>query len=94
MLKVQLEILSKFDTKADQAIFLGYASSTKAFKFYNLRTRIIMELIHVIFDDKIVIGLQTDGSHDTVVFKNKNEIDIKSSEDEVLPKVSKISQRD
>ncbi|GKD53303.1 retrovirus-related pol polyprotein from transposon TNT 1-94, partial [Tanacetum coccineum] len=43
--------LGKFDAKADIGIFVGYAPAKKAFRIYNRRTRIIIETIHVTFDE-------------------------------------------
>ncbi|GJV88084.1 retrovirus-related pol polyprotein from transposon TNT 1-94 [Tanacetum coccineum] len=45
------EDLGKFDAKADIRIFVGYAPAKKAFRIYNIRTRIITETIHVTFDE-------------------------------------------
>nr|GEV57758.1 retrovirus-related Pol polyprotein from transposon TNT 1-94 [Tanacetum cinerariifolium] len=45
------EDLGKFDAKADIGIFVGYAHAKKAFRIYNRRTRIIIETIHVTFDE-------------------------------------------
>jgi transposase InsO family protein len=43
--------LGKFDAKADEGIFLGYSSSSKAFRIYNKRTMTIEESVHVTFDE-------------------------------------------
>ena len=43
--------LEKFDAKSDEAIFLGYSSSSKAFRVFNKKTLIVEESIHVIFDE-------------------------------------------
>ncbi|GJW97759.1 integrase, catalytic region, zinc finger, CCHC-type containing protein [Tanacetum coccineum] len=45
------EDLGKFDAKADIGIFVGYAPTKKAFRIYNIRTRISTETIHVTFDE-------------------------------------------
>nr|GFA41877.1 hypothetical protein [Tanacetum cinerariifolium] len=45
------ENLGKLQPKADIGIFIGYAPSKKAFRFYNQRTRRIVETIHVDFDE-------------------------------------------
>ncbi|GKB05056.1 retrovirus-related pol polyprotein from transposon TNT 1-94 [Tanacetum coccineum] len=45
------EDLGKFDAKADIRIFVGYAPAKKAFRIYNIRTRIFTETIHVTFDE-------------------------------------------
>ena len=41
--------LGKFDAKADVGIFLGYSTSSKAFRVFNKRTMVVDESIRVIF---------------------------------------------
>ena len=43
--------LGKFDYKSDEGIFLGYSSSSKAYRVYNKRTLTVEESIHVSFDE-------------------------------------------
>nr|GFC85812.1 hypothetical protein [Tanacetum cinerariifolium] len=45
------ENIGKLQTKADIGIFIGYAPTKKAFRIYNWRTRLIVETIHVDFDE-------------------------------------------
>ncbi|GJW58870.1 putative ribonuclease H-like domain-containing protein [Tanacetum coccineum] len=45
------ENLGKLQPKADIGIFIGYAPTKKAFQIYNRRTRRIIEIIHVDFDE-------------------------------------------
>ncbi|GKC54463.1 retrovirus-related pol polyprotein from transposon TNT 1-94 [Tanacetum coccineum] len=45
------EYLGKLKPKADIGIFVGYAPVKKAFSIYNKRTRMIIETIHVDFDE-------------------------------------------
>ncbi|GJX30464.1 retrovirus-related pol polyprotein from transposon TNT 1-94, partial [Tanacetum coccineum] len=45
------EDLGKLNAKADIGIFVGYAPAKKAFRIYKKRTRLIMETIHVTFDE-------------------------------------------
>ncbi|GKF78098.1 retrovirus-related pol polyprotein from transposon TNT 1-94, partial [Tanacetum coccineum] len=46
------ENLGKFQAKeADIGIFVGYAPSRKGYRIYNKRTRRLMEIIHVTFDE-------------------------------------------
>ncbi|GJX55966.1 retrovirus-related pol polyprotein from transposon TNT 1-94 [Tanacetum coccineum] len=45
------EDLGKLKPKADIGIFVGYAPAKKAFRIYNKRTRMIIETIHVDFDE-------------------------------------------
>ncbi|KAL8091441.1 hypothetical protein AgCh_033890 [Apium graveolens] len=71
ILKTHPEQLSKFDLKADEGIFVGYPLSTKAFRVYNLRTRVVMESINVSFDDKKITGLEDFNDHDQLRFENE-----------------------
>ena len=43
--------IGKFDSKADEGIFLGYSLTSKAYRVYNKRTLTIEESIHVAFDE-------------------------------------------
>nr|GEU57047.1 retrovirus-related Pol polyprotein from transposon TNT 1-94 [Tanacetum cinerariifolium] len=45
------ENLGKLQPKSNIGIFIGYASTKKAFRIYNRRTRRIVETIHVDFDE-------------------------------------------
>lgn len=71
VLKVHLEDLGNFETKSNEAIFLGYAPITKAFKVYSLINKIVMESIQVAFDDKKIAGLRDEKSRDLLNFENK-----------------------
>jgi len=43
--------LGKFDAKADDGIFLGYSSNSKAYRVFNKQTLTVEEFIHVAFDE-------------------------------------------
>ena len=45
------ENLKKFDVRSDEGVFLGYASTKKAYKCYNLRLHNIVESAYVKVDD-------------------------------------------
>ncbi|GKA45152.1 retrovirus-related pol polyprotein from transposon TNT 1-94 [Tanacetum coccineum] len=45
------EDLGKLKAKADIEIFVGYAHNRKGYRIYNKRTRLIMEIIYVQFDE-------------------------------------------
>ncbi|GJW23651.1 retrovirus-related pol polyprotein from transposon TNT 1-94 [Tanacetum coccineum] len=45
------EDLGKMKPKADIDVFIGYSPAKKAYRIYNKRTRLIMETIHVKFDE-------------------------------------------
>nr|GFB15885.1 retrovirus-related Pol polyprotein from transposon TNT 1-94 [Tanacetum cinerariifolium] len=50
--------LGKLQPKADIGIFIGYASTKKAFRIYNRRTRRIVETIHVDFDELTTMAFE------------------------------------
>nr|GEZ54321.1 hypothetical protein [Tanacetum cinerariifolium] len=45
------ENLDKMKEKGDECIFVGYSNQSKAYRVFNMRTRVIMESIHVNFDE-------------------------------------------
>nr|GFB66933.1 hypothetical protein [Tanacetum cinerariifolium] len=45
------ENLDKMKEKGDECIFVGYSTQSRAYRVYNKRTRVIMESIHVNFDE-------------------------------------------
>ncbi|GAV62317.1 hypothetical protein CFOL_v3_05841 [Cephalotus follicularis] len=45
------EHLGKFDSKVDEGIFLGYLSSSRAYRCFNKRTLLVEESMHVVFDE-------------------------------------------
>ena len=47
------ENLEKFDAKNDEGIFLGYSTSSWAYRVYNKRTKTVMESINMKIDDAI-----------------------------------------
>ncbi|KAL8089166.1 hypothetical protein AgCh_038803 [Apium graveolens] len=69
ILKNQTNQHGKFDAKADERIFVGYAVG-KAYRVYNLRINIVVESIHVVFDDKNIEGLQDGDFHESLKFDN------------------------
>nr|GEY63921.1 hypothetical protein [Tanacetum cinerariifolium] len=44
-----LDQLGKFDGKSDEGIFVGYSTTSKAFRVYNIRTRKVKENLHITF---------------------------------------------
>ena len=84
------ENLGKFEAMADEVIFLGYAT-TRSFRVYNLRMNIVMESVHVVFDDKKIQGLVDEGNHDTLPFENEHIGDIIDSDEEECPHTKSVS---
>nr|GEY25197.1 Gag-Pol polyprotein [Tanacetum cinerariifolium] len=67
MAKVQLtgidgENLDKMKEKGDECIFVGYSNQSKAYRVFNKRTRVIMESIHVSFDELPQMALDQNSS--------------------------------
>ena len=69
VLRTHPEQLGKFDTKADEGIFVGYPQG-RAYKVFNLRTRKVIESINVSFDDGKITGMNED-DHERLSFGNK-----------------------
>nr|GEX82410.1 putative ribonuclease H-like domain-containing protein [Tanacetum cinerariifolium] len=47
--KIRIDSLGKFDGKVDEGLLIGYSFSSKAFRVFNSRTRIVQETLHVNF---------------------------------------------
>nr|GEZ65756.1 integrase, catalytic region, zinc finger, CCHC-type, peptidase aspartic, catalytic [Tanacetum cinerariifolium] len=45
------ENLDKMKEKGDECIFVGYSTQSRAYRVFNKRTKVIMESIHVNFDE-------------------------------------------
>ena len=70
--------LGKFDSKSDIGIFLGYSSSSKAYRVFNKRTLVVEESMHVIFDESNPLtSVQVDIDDDQV--KNGDQTEIHDS---------------
>ena len=56
------ENLGKFDAKSDEGIFLGYSTTSRAYRVFNKRTKTIMESINVKIDNaKAKVEMVDDG---------------------------------
>nr|GFB01672.1 retrovirus-related Pol polyprotein from transposon TNT 1-94 [Tanacetum cinerariifolium] len=52
-----LDQLRKFDGKSDEGIFVGYSTTSKAFRVYNIRSRKVEENLHITFlENKLMIA--------------------------------------
>jgi len=54
------EELGKFEDRADERVFLGYSTHSKAYKCYNKRLRKIVESADVKFDENMTIPKDND----------------------------------
>ena len=48
--------MGKFDSQSDEGIFLGYFSTSKAYRVYNKRTEKVMEIMNVVIDGTSEFG--------------------------------------
>ena len=51
ILNNEKESLGKFNEKADNGIFIGYSSTSHAYRVYNKRLMSVEESVHVVFDE-------------------------------------------
>ena len=71
------ENLKKFDAKSDKGYFLGYSSTSRAYRVYNLRTKTVMESSNVVINDEL--------SYESLL-KNSSPVQEKNMEvDDSLP---------
>ena len=54
------ENLEKFDAKSDKGYFLGYSSTSRAYRVYNLRTKTVMESSNVMINDEVCSEAQSE----------------------------------
>ena len=47
------ENLEKFDAKSDNGHFLGYSSTSRAYRVYNLRIKTVMKSSNVVINDEL-----------------------------------------
>ena len=50
--------MGKFDSRSDEGIFLGYSSTSKAYRVYNKRTKKVMETMNVVIDESSESGFE------------------------------------
>ncbi|KAJ9567458.1 LOW QUALITY PROTEIN: hypothetical protein OSB04_003424 [Centaurea solstitialis] len=78
--------LGKFDKKADEGFFLGYSLTSKTFRVYNKRTKMVMETVYVTFDETVSmtsehskLGIHSQAStttSDSIPAPNSLELDL------------------
>lgn len=62
------DTLSKFETRSDEGIFLGYSTTSKAYKWYNKGLQKIVENVNVIVDEDYSQLLHKDDMYSKAVF--------------------------
>ncbi|GJU53031.1 retrovirus-related pol polyprotein from transposon TNT 1-94 [Tanacetum coccineum] len=68
------EDLGKLKPKDDIRILIGYALAKKAYRIYNKRTRLIMETVHVEFDELKTMAYEQFGSGPELQLRNPRTI--------------------
>ena len=54
--------LEKFDAKSDKGFFLGYSSTSRAYRVYNLRTKTVIESSNVVINDEVCFESQSENT--------------------------------
>ena len=54
----------KFDSKADEGIFLGYDSNSTSYIIFNKRTLIVETSVHDTFDESNLLKVENDSASD------------------------------
>ena len=67
------ENLKKFDAKSDKGYFLGYSSTSRAYRVYNLRTKTVMESSNVVINDEL--GSESILENSSLVQERNVEVD-------------------
>nr|GFB46492.1 hypothetical protein [Tanacetum cinerariifolium] len=73
------ENLDKIKEKGDECIFVGYSTQSRAYRVFNKRTRVIMESIHVNFDELPQMAADQNSSDPAPEYRTvttSNELDL------------------
>ena len=75
------EILRKFDAKSDEGIFLGYSTTSRAYRVFNKRTKMVMESINMVIDNAITKVAIDDGgegpsSKETTIEEEAHDVEV------------------
>nr|GFC88764.1 retrovirus-related Pol polyprotein from transposon TNT 1-94 [Tanacetum cinerariifolium] len=89
------ENLEKMKEKGDECIFVGYSTQSRSYRVFNKRTRVIMETIHVNFDELPQMAsdqLSSDPASEYRTVTTLNELDLQFSPmfDKLLNGSSKV----
>ncbi|KAJ9536691.1 hypothetical protein OSB04_un000164 [Centaurea solstitialis] len=80
--------VGKFDKKADEGFFFGYSLTSKTFRVYNKRTKMVMETVYVTFDETVsmtsehssselgIISQASTTTSDSITDPNSSELDL------------------
>jgi len=88
--------LAKFDSKADEGIFLSYSLHGRAYRAYNKRTMLVEESMHIAIDEtnqNMQESPKTSADDEVPnVQQVDNNLDNKSEETSKLPEIQPIEQ--
>nr|GEY94132.1 retrovirus-related Pol polyprotein from transposon TNT 1-94 [Tanacetum cinerariifolium] len=92
------ENLDKMKKKGDECIFVGYSTQSRAYRVFNKRTRVIMESIHVNFNELPHMAsdhISSDPAPEYRTVTTSNELDLLFSLmfDELLNGSSKVASK-
>nr|GFA94341.1 hypothetical protein [Tanacetum cinerariifolium] len=73
------ENLDKMKEKGDECIFVGYSTQSRAYSVFNKRTRLIMESIHVNFDELSQMASAHNSSDPAPTCQNMASVQISSN---------------
>nr|GEX34412.1 hypothetical protein [Tanacetum cinerariifolium] len=79
-----LDSLGKFDGKVDEGFLVGYSVSSKAFRVFNSRTRIVQETLHTMNYQPVTAGNQSNPSADVQEQFDPKKVGEKSVQQYVL----------
>nr|GFC57270.1 hypothetical protein [Tanacetum cinerariifolium] len=84
------ENLDKLKEKGDECIFVGYSTQSRAFRVFNKRTTVIMESIHVNFDELPQMASDQNSSDPDIKMSNELNLLFSPMIDELLNGSSKV----
>ena len=82
ILKDNSEYVGKFDSKAFEAIFLGYSLERTTYRVYVIDQQKVMESMDVTFNDNKYPGTDDSGGKDPLAFENASFLEESESEEE------------
>nr|GFA68700.1 retrovirus-related Pol polyprotein from transposon TNT 1-94 [Tanacetum cinerariifolium] len=93
------ENLDKMKEKGDECIFVGYSNQSRAYRVFNKRTRVIMESIHVNFDELPLMAsdqISSDPAPEcqTMALEHESLSPVIQRQEKVVSKSSAISATD
>lgn len=85
--------LGKFDAKSDVGVFLGYSTTSKAYRVFNKRTLVVEESMHVVFDETNTFVEKNLDDDDLGLEHQMSNVDLNDKEVMDEPQTSNTSQR-